>query len=61
MTEPRRETLTPEQQQRERDDIAMFQRRWDEYLRQITGGPPTNGDRFRRFSWLPIHTDPLRY
>lgn len=44
MTAPTPEQQKQEQQQRERDAVAMFQRRWDEYLRC----PPTNGDRFHR-------------
>jgi hypothetical protein len=36
MTEPKRETLTPEQQQKERDAIAWRQRKWNEYLMQVT-------------------------
>ena len=56
-------TLTPEQQQKERDDIAWRQRKWDEYLRRVTGGPPVNGDRYRRMiSWeaMPLGNDPTR-
>lgn len=36
MTEPKRETPTPEQEQKVRDDIGWRQRKWNEYLMQVT-------------------------